>query len=350
MTKWIAALCLGLGIYAVGAPAQAGGTKIFKDWMAACDNVAACSAYAFGGEDFDYAGYVLIHREAGPDAPLRLTVVIPPADDHVVDAPVTWKAVLDGAPLDDFAAIAATPDDNGSWRVELTPARSQAFVEAVRNGDDLVLMRGDDQAARFSLAGISATLLWFDETQDRLGTTSAILRKGPRSSPPAPAAPVVVRGPDTPQAGLPRTLSAAVAARPELKSCEVDYGSADDLTVARLSPGTLLWAIPCSRGAYNTIFAMLLSDEAGGHVRRAVFPNTPGAGADQTGELMNISYDPATRTLSNFDKARGIGDCGAMSDWVWTGKAFVLSAQSMMPDCRGVGPDDWPSVWKADVR
>lgn len=350
MTKWFVALCLGLGLTVAGAPAQAGGTKIFKDWMAACDNVAACSAYAFGGEDYDYAGYVRVRREAGPDAPLQLSFVIPPQEDETANGPVTWKAVVDGEPLDGFAAIAAMPDDNGSWRADLAPAQSQAFVEAVRNADDLVLARGNDQAGRFSLAGITATLLWFDETQDRLDTTSAILRKGAKRSPSAPAAPVIVRGPDASQTGLPKVLSPAVAARPEVKACEVDLGVAEDLTIARLSAGTLLWAVPCSRGAYNTIFAMLLSDEQGGNVRRAVFPNTPGAGADQTGELMNISYDPATRTLSNFDKARGIGDCGAMSDWVWTGKAFVLSSQSMMPDCRGVGPDDWPSVWKADVR
>jgi len=341
---------LGLGLTA--APAHAEGTKIFKAWMAACDNVAVCSAYGFQkGEEFDFGGFVMIHRQAGPDAPLQVSLVLqPPVDDPAPEGETTVAAVLDGEPLDGFGKLTARPDDNGAWRVRLTPAQSQGFVDAVRNGDTLALTRGGDEVGAFSLAGITATLLWFDETQDRLGTTSAAIRKGPKTPAAAPAAPIVVRGPATSQAGLPTAVPRSITQRSEIKDCDVDFGAASDLTIARLSPGTLLWAVPCSRGAYNTIFAMLLTDEKGGQVRRAVFPNTPGAGEEQAGELMNISYDPETRTLSNFDKARGIGDCGAASDWVWTGKAFVLTSQVMMPDCRGVSLDDWPSVWKAQVK
>jgi len=350
MSKWFAALCLGLGLAAAAAPVQAGGTKIFKDWMAACDNVAACSAFSFQGEDDGgHDGYLLVRREADADAPLRLSFVVRPTN-ATARGQTTWSAMLDGEPMPGFGAIVANAGEDGGWRADLTPAQSQAFVNAARNGDELVLIQQDHQAGRFSLAGVTATLLWFDETQGRVGSTSAIVRKGARTASPAPVAPVIVRGPEVSQAGLPDELPRAMAALPAIKQCEVNYAAAEDLTVSRLSPGTLLWAIPCSRGAYNTIYAMLLTDEQGGHPRRAVFPNTPGAGQDQTGELMNVSYDPRTRILSNFDKARGLGDCGAQSDWVWTGKAFELTSQLMMPDCRGVGLDDWPSVWKADVR
>jgi hypothetical protein len=307
-----AALSLGLvtGAFA-GEPT--GGTKIFKDWMAACDNLASCSAFGFQGESFTDSGFIVVQRAAGPAAPLKVSIVLPPLGDETPSGQISWSAVLDGERLAAFSKIAARPDDNGYWRADLAPAQGAAFLDAVRDGDELILTRGRDQAGRFSLAGVTATLLWVEETQDRIGTPSALLRKGTRPSPPAPTAPFVTRGPEVSQAGLPKVLPRGFAALPDLKECDVDYAVAEDLTIARLSPGTLLWAVPCSRGAYNTIYAMLLTDEAGGQIRHAVFPHTPGAGQDQSGELMNISYDPKTRILSNFDKARGFRDCGARS-------------------------------------
>lgn len=332
------------------APAHAEGTKIFKAWMAVCDNVATCAAYGFQGGETD-VGYLMIGRKAGPDEPVRISLVVMPGDDGVPVGKIYWTPLLDGQPLPGFGRIEAKADDNGYWRSEIAGAEAKAFIAAVRNGDELTVLDGGGTVeGRFSLAGITATMLWFDETQGRIGTPSGLIRKGYGDNPAAPAAPVVTRGPETPQTGLPKVLPRTLTALPQIKACDVDYAAASDLTVARLSPGTLLWAVPCTRGAYNTIYAMLLTDETGGQPRHAVFPDAPGAGQDQSGELMNISYDPKTRVLSNFDKARGIGDCGATSDWVWTGKAFVLVAQSLMPDCRGVGVNDWPSVWQAQVR
>jgi len=346
----VTALSLGLATTAE-AEGVAGGTKLFKDWMAACDNVASCAGYTFQGEDFDYGDYVVIRRKAGPDEAATIAFVVAASDNETPAGEARFRVVLDGEPLAAVQELVAKPDEtSGGWRAELRGDRALAFIDAVRNGDDIVLLRGDDQAARFSLAGLSATLLWFDETQGRLGAASALLRRGSKASPPAPPAPVVTRGPVVSQDGLPRAVSPAMAATADLQACDVDYAADDELSVWRLSPGTLLWAAPCSRGAYNTIFAMLLTDEAGGNVRHAVFPGTPGADKEQSGELMNVRYDPATRVLSNFDKARGLGDCGAQSDWVWTGSGFKLTWQAIMPDCRGVGFEDWPTTWTAEVR
>ena len=45
--------------------------------------------------------------------------------------------------------------------------------------------------------------------------------------------------------------------------------------------------------------------------------------SEATTELMNVSYDAATQTLYNFEKGRGLGDCGATNTWVWDGKGFA---------------------------
>ncbi len=46
-----------------------------------------------------------------------------------------------------------------------------------------------------------------------------------------------------------------------------------------------------------------------------------------------------------FSKARGIGDCGQVTDWVWNGKTFALASDDVMPACRGVPSDDWPPLF-----
>jgi hypothetical protein len=71
-------------------------------------------------------------------------------------------------------------------------------------------------------------------------------------------------------------------------------------------------------------------------------------GADD-GVAVNAGYDPKTRILSAYGKGRGVGDCGNSSAWVWTGGAFALSQATVMPVCRGYGPD-WPTVFQAKVR
>ena len=84
----------------------------------------------------------------------------------------------------------------------------------------------------------------------------------------------------------------------------------------------LFWGVVCSRGAYNVIYSLFLTDEIGGDVKALQVPYADG---ERTAELMNIDFDAETQTLTNFDKGRGLGDCGALTSWVWTGKAFALA-------------------------
>lgn len=345
------ALAVSTALSLAAGAAQAQETRGFKDWMATCDNLAACRAYQFAGEEASFGGYVMVRREAGPAVEPVVTIVVPPADGQTAKGQATWRVVVNGERLPGFENIAVGADDSDFWRAELSPARSRALLDAVRNFDELLFVAGNDQVGFFSLSGISAALLWIDDKQGRIGTTSALVRKGPKTAPAARAAPVVARGPAVSQAGLPKGVTRELAYRSDLKECEVDYTSAEDLSVARLAPGKLLWSIPCSRGAYNTTYLLLETDEKGGTSDRLDLPNAPGIeDGDALGELVNAEYDPATRTLSNFDKARGIGDCGSIRQWVWTGAEFKLAFQAVMPECHGVGPDDWPTIWRAEVR
>ena len=148
------------------------------------------------------------------------------------------------------------------------------------------------------------------------------------------------------QAGLPAKLPAAIRASPKLKDCDAE-AIGQDPTIARLGPGQVLWGAPCSAGAYNLLSVLFIADEAGRGAREIIPPDAQEPNPDAGDELMNIDYDAKTRTLTSFAKARGIGDCGVQSSWVWDGKAFRLLDETVMPDCQGVGSDDWPSLYHA---
>ena len=57
-------------------------------------------------------------------------------------------------------------------------AQVRTFLDAVRNGAQMKAGTGEE-APTASLAGLSAALLLIDETQGRLGTKTALLRRGP---------------------------------------------------------------------------------------------------------------------------------------------------------------------------
>jgi hypothetical protein len=352
MIRRLAVAVLGLTLM-LATPARADLFKAFKDWSTVCDNVKTCEALNFTGEAYDTSSFLIISRGAGPAAPAKVVLGVMASDDVMGQQPVTWQATLDGKPVPGFASL-VTPAKDGFWRVEFTGDKAVAFLAAIRNGDGLLLKRPKAPAVRFSLSGLSASLLWLDDQQGRVGTVTALAKPGDKPAsavPPAPARPVVRAAKPVSQAGLPKTLPAALKASANLGECDLDPKSEGyDLIVARLAPGRLFWAIPCSAGAYNTFYELYLTDEKGGGAKPAIPPYAPGAEDQPTNELMNISFDASKMMLSNFDKMRGLGDCGAQSDWIWDGTAFRLVSQYMMPDCQGVPVDDWPSLWQATVK
>ncbi|MDP1986252.1 DUF1176 domain-containing protein, partial [Phenylobacterium sp.] len=158
-----------------------------------------------------------------------------------------------------------------------------------------------------------------------------------------PALPQVTPAPRVGQDDLPGEPSAALKAR--LSECDEDIADLGiDPQVARLAAGKIFWGAVCSRGAYNVIYSLFLTDEAGGNVQAL---NVPYSDDERVAELMNISFDAETQTLTNYEMGRGLGDCGAMNSWVWTGTEFVMTHQTLMPDCQGVTSEYWPVSYRS---
>ncbi|MDP1875160.1 DUF1176 domain-containing protein [Phenylobacterium sp.] len=329
-------------ILAIGGAAKADSGS-FGDWAVVCDNVRNCAAMGFGelGETGG-AALLQLSRDAAPDAPPRITLITAGTEA------ASLRLAVDGAAPSGLAAVPATPMESDPERrlTELTPAQTRELLAVLVNGRTLTLVEGQNPAAVISLSGSSAALRFVDDRQKRAGTSSALVAKGPRpaSAVPAPPQPPVVKAAAAVgQTRLPRAPSPALQA--QLRDCDDDiFDLGIEPEIARLVQGKLFWGVVCSRGAYNVIYRLFLTNEAGGEARPLELTYPSG---ETTSELMNISFDPEAQTLTNFDKGRGLGDCGAVTRWVWTGEAFAAQHQILMPECQGVLPDYWPVSYQS---
>ena len=126
----------------------------------------------------------------------------------------------------------------------------------------------------------------------------------------------------------------------------------DNIQIRRLSAGLVLYSLPCWRAAYQEGDMYYLGGADAKSAKRLSFEVVD----EKTGQLVeNLASlsdgggldDSNPTSLSSFYKGRGIGDCGTMASWTWTGSKFRLSSYAMMPECRGVNSDDWITLWRS---
>ena len=303
-------------------------TREFREWRAVCDNLGRCAAYAADGMN---GGWVMITREAGASAPARVAASLAGWGDES-----TPRLTLDGRQVDPAA-------DNG-----------RDLAQALSQGDALTLSEGE-QTVTLSLSGAAAALLWIDDKQGRVGTPTALMRRGDldAGAVPGPAAPPrVTAAPAASQAGLPDegvTLPASLERLPEVRTCtaEILPGMTPLHTVDRLGEGIYLWGVECFRGAYNLGQRFWITGEDGATPRPVDFPSATG---ESGRELVNAAFDPESGTLDAFARGRGLGDCGLIQHWVWTGQRFVLTFEKSMTECAGMTPDLWPTLYRAAAQ
>jgi hypothetical protein len=323
--------------------ANAAGTKQVKDWLGVCANTGACTAFGFAADDADdIGGYLLIRRDGGPSAGPRVSIVVDPGDTRPT---AEWTLKLDGHPIAGIGPVQADGSQAGG-RAELTGRAASALIAALRNGQSLQVSAGGKSEVEISLAGSAAILLWVDDQQGRLDTVTALMRPGPKPAsavPPPTPVPLIRAAAPVDQKGVPDHAPKGMTKG--IDDCDLDPTITPDDTIARLAPGVMLWGPQCGMGAYNEVSVFFIGDEHGKNLKRIKFPEPPGAGQATDDLLINVNFDPKTQTLASFSKARGIGDCGEVTNWAWTGKAFVVTSEDTMPVCRGVPADDWPPLF-----
>ncbi len=305
--------------------------RTFRDWTVTCGNDGTCTA--FGGVESG-TGWLRIAMPAGPEAVPVVDLGIG-MDTDSLEPTVTIDGRAYGLEVADGVA-----------RVSAEQAR--ALIAALAGGRTATV--GGEEGMTLSVSGVSAALLWIDERQGRLDTVTALIRKGdaPASSvPAAPALPVVAAAPAVAQTGMKNgtQLPDAVEDLAKVRTCRGETDFSPDFQYAtqhyRLAADTVLWGVPCFMGAYNTGYLYVLTDSAGAAPRIITLPTT----GEAIETPINSDYDPATRRLEAFGKGRGLGDCGTVHQWIWTGREFLLEHERRMEACMGVTADLWPVTW-----
>ncbi len=280
-----------------------------------------------------------------------MSVVPDVADAGDLEARESVVLTLSGGPQElTFAGSSRATAGDRVVRVVFEHEEARALVAAAFRGRRILISVDGQPGGAISLAGSAAALRWIDERQGRVGGVTALVAAGPRPASVVPAArplPVVRLAPMVEQGELPAVLPAALAARSDVKRCAREWS--DPLgefpqsgAEARLSDTEYLWAIPCGRGAYNFSTHYIIARRDGSRAR------SPRLGGGDT--AVNAGYDPATRTLGAFNKGRGLGDCGTIDTWGWTGSRFAPLLHARMDDCSGVMSGDWLVTWRAEPR
>lgn len=342
------------------APASASDFKSFKDWYAACDNLRNCSAYGFNAEG--YGAYLRIERDGAANAPIKITLSVDPAG--AASYRVAFDPPLPGLPE---GALPGEEGEGNDYRrtVLAEGAPAQALIDSIRKAKSIVVTlqpaagkKLDAPTAKVSMSGAAAALLWIDDQQKRIDTVTAMVKRGEKPAtaiPAQPKAPVIVAAKPTTEKP-PAKQPAGLAAKGRALCGESDPKSKMEEMYA-LGGGQVLYEFSCpeNSGAYNFQSVYMVGPANNPQAARALSFKWPVKVGDlehdepQNG-LMNAGFNDETMTMTSFNKGRGIGDCGTEEEWVWDGKAFRLAQIRLMSECKGVPLDDWPVVYRTDVK
>ncbi|MDZ7629533.1 MAG: DUF1176 domain-containing protein [Parvularculaceae bacterium] len=283
-------------------------TRSFKFWIVGCDNGLLCHAAAMAPINGDESNTMSFMR--GPEADDVPVVRFVSADKPVAAIAGGVRFAL--TEYGDYPAVA--------------PADMPAFIDAIRKAEVIFLVgENNAQLGVVSLAGASASMLYMDEQQRRLGTQSALIRKGPRTYVPPPPPLPVIKAP---------ALSRAEPVAIDRSALFADVGLSDEearefnMATYRLDANTTLALIETDYGgAYNIEYIVMLADNKGAW-RPAPFDTA----ADMSGEgpaadglyygATNAAYESQNGLLIGGPLCRGVGDCGHQFAYVWDGAVF----------------------------
>lgn len=343
-------LMAGLALLPVVATAAEPEPRTFRDWMAGCDNVKRCTALSLPAKEPPPLAYLRLERAASPGAVTELVLRL---RGEWESPPRALQLKLDGEAFPVSGRFVPTGGDGDLLSLTFRPQEAAALIEAARKAARLTVS-GPNLTAHISLSGAVAAMLWIDEQQGRLDTRSALIRKGSRKQASAALAlPVVSAKPASGTLSEEAAKALAASLRAQIKQRDSDLCEDDEPLVASdqawsLDGARRLVGLGCSRGAYNltTGFWLVERDDVAA-AKPVIFPQGEG---DQNNMLTNADFDQKTGLITFFSKGRGLGDCGEMGGYAWTGSGFVQSELSVMGECRGIGSEDWITQYRSTAK
>lgn len=306
-----------------------------QDWQLVCDNTRTCRMAGYQ-TDFtsDFPASILLTRQAGNRAEITGDIKLGGDKNGSNKALLELgnrhrvSLFIDGKDLGE-----TTSSSLGAGYAALSSSQVKTLLDSLTKSSKIELVVRNSRW-QVSDHGATAIMLKADEAQGRVGTPSALLNPKPNK----PNSNVLAAV-DAPQLNL--VLPNAVADANSNKSfslkssqlSDIMKGTIKDLSndcprlynknpwkVKRLNSTQLLAQHNCWSGAYNTGDGMWVMNDRQPYNPKLV--TTSATAYDEKG------------IISSVQKGRGIGDCLAITEWVWTGKGFAKSKEGTTGLCR----------------
>ncbi|WP_049481577.1 DUF1176 domain-containing protein [Stenotrophomonas geniculata] len=333
LSALIVGLLLPLAPDAGNTTATPGIEFVHHDWFLACDNTGTCRAAGYGPESADSPLGLMLERAGGPGTPVKARLRVGEDGESAMPEGAMRLLVNDR----DLGPVQDTGADEA---VTLRPAQVEALLAALPGRARIEVIDNNGTRWPISDRGAAAVLLKMDETQGRIGTPGALVRRGTRAETRVPAAyakPVIVsaalvapRSGDSELGSSEALRDAVIATLGDSDDCPrlIEYTGTPEMVIERLEEHHVLVQALCQMGAYNY--------SNGFWIARDQPPFAP-----QTITLEAEGFSRAERTLYARYKGRGIGDCVSGSDWVWDGRRFQPSSAFSTGLCRGIPGGHW---------
>jgi Protein of unknown function (DUF1176) len=307
-----------------------------KDWELACDNTRTCRAVGYQHDNDALSLALLLTREAGVATPVRAQLMLGSYDNATPPMPSSLNVLLNGR------VLGAILVDKNSGIGELNAMQTDAVLLALPKAADVQFVSGRNRW-KLSGDGAAAVLLKMDEAQGRLGTATALVKKGNASDDgvlPKLPVPVVQMGPII--ASKPVDKSLATALKPLLisgkddcfllKEADPKVTATEQLQLWRLNATKVLVSTRCWSAAYNSGDGYWLVNDKPPYQPQLVSDS----GSDYGRGIISASH-----------KGRGLGDCWSSNEWVWNGNGFTHSSESTTGMCKlvaGGGAWELPTI------
>lgn len=337
------------------AQAQPGrSSPVFRDWSVDCVNTGACYTSSFTRSQSVWVDVRIVRDWQAEAQPLiRLTTNTELPQDG------TLRFDVDGTPVEELpieqlremqpgvtAPAGFRPLGGEGFWYPSGPA-SATLLKAMQEGNVLTItlpaVGGSKPiAVPIPLLGLTASLRWLDNRQERAGTVAAIISPGTDPAKDAPHALPIVSSDQ-----LPPEVAAIWSAN---RLCsEIDPAIFASLNAVRVpvADNASLYIIPCGAPtAYNSPYVAILSGQDGA-ARQIHVARMSDKGPIASDLIYNARWYPADQHLVSYFKGSGVGECGLWNRWVWNGNGLVLLEEATRKTCDATEPDlsNWSNTW-----
>ncbi|WP_173913038.1 DUF1176 domain-containing protein [Acinetobacter sp. Marseille-Q1618] len=329
--KIILGLCLSL-LSGVSSAAIQGMSFEHKDWELACDNTGTCRAAGYQTDDnYEHPVSVLLTRNAGANTPVVAEVQFGENEENQTSS-AKYELKIDGKSYGWVKNSTQSNLTTNQLNALLATAQRDAVVEFVAGKQRYIL----------SGQGMSAVLLKMDEFQKRLGTSSALIKKGQNSNQnvlKAEAKPIVVakdllKAKETkllPKSEKAQKIIAVLKKTTNSEDCpilfgESDYFESDRLVITPLTQNLTAVSNACWKGAYNFGWGTWVMNKNLTEVKQFV---------------SSAISDEGDNQLFENHKGRGVGDCWSQAEWTWDGQRYIKTFDASTGQCKGFAGGAW---------